>query len=80
MSLFCPVSRKHVINCVVDLLHYDVFFATEVQDMMWIMEHVHGFDCVAIHVRTLSLVGWRVFGWSRWFLPLCTLGVVLKHP
>ena len=33
--------RKHAIDNVVDLVHYDVFFATKVQVIMWIMEHVH---------------------------------------
>ena len=46
---------------VVDLVHNDVFFATEVQVVIWIMEHVHGFEYMAIPVRTWSLVGWRVW-------------------
>ena len=33
--------RKHVICNVVDLVHYDMFLATKVQVIMWIMEHVH---------------------------------------
>ena len=41
MSLSWPVLRKHGIINVVDLVHYDVFFATKVQVIMWIMEHVH---------------------------------------
>ena len=68
-----------VINRVVDLVHNDMFFATKVQVIMWIMEHVHGFDCVAIPVRTVSLVGWRVTGWSHWKY-LCVPWILSTYP
>ena len=63
---FVPFYGSMRVTCVVDLVLNDVFFATKVQDIMWIMEHVHGVSRVAILVRTRSLVGWWVIRMVAW--------------
>ena len=37
------------------------------------------YDCVTIHARIDSLVGWWVKGWSRGFSPVCTLRTLFLY-
>ena len=53
--------RAHVYIHVEATAHFDMFCSK----FFVAMEHVHGFVCVAIIVRTVSLVAVVGKGWSR---------------